>query len=259
MGKDAILATRAVGERIGTTVIALVLPFVACSLFVSLVISADCGAAEPPTVDELLRAHSELRAAVANVKGEFHLFRTETVVPEARDRLPDDLGLPLIFSGCLWRSPDMFRADFSAHHFDNEGEKTIQQSVAVDEGRAYEFSEGAEIGALRVCDTGTREAQTISSFVETRFHRYLDALWSVGSGVSVVDLLQRPSTQLDSNPQNEIVDGFSLKLSDEDGTEGCVVLGMTRNYPLRHQEGPEEWLQAMSPLVRTATRWLRHV
>lgn len=193
---------------------------------------ATCRAADLPSVAELRKNFAALRAASSNVQGEIRVYRSETVKPEALDRLPSDIELPLILSGTLWRSQDRFRADYKTLR-PKQLALDLQESVAVDGGKLYQLSGGPnpEGGMLRVSSLDTTEASAAMATVRHRFFEPLDALWSL-DGVPLEDLLQRPDTTI--QPSQMFPGNFSFDIAAEDGTKERLEFASTTNSPLAY-------------------------
>lgn len=212
---------------------ALLLQFVTVS-----VLTGEGRAAEPPEIDELVQAHTELRAAVARVEGEFRIYRSEAVEPRAMEVAPAELGLPLKLSGVLWRDEGTFRADYTAYRQANGTTETLQHAIGVDDEAAYDFSEGKSLhGMLQSCEKGTPEADGIIRSVQLQFLRYVDALWSIGSGTPVVDLLQRPDSRLVPDIRKGVMTGYSINVATGQGTEAVFTLNKAMPYPLKYSRG----------------------
>lgn len=202
------------------------------ALFVVVLNAAVCKAVEPPTVAQFRLDHLELRRAVSNVQGDFHVFRSETVLPRALDELPSDLDIPLIRKGSLWRSTERFRADYRSFRPSSKVAKESQHSVARDGGKVYELSSVApDSGMLRVCDMDTPEAAVSMKFIEFMFYQPLDALWSGGGGTPFVDMLQRPDAKIVPNTQ-KLVGGFSMLVTADDWSESRYEFESSKNHPL---------------------------
>lgn len=194
--------------------------------------SAICEAAEPPTVAQFRRDHSDLRTASSNVQGEFRVFRSETANPAALEKLPSDIGIPLIRSGTLWRSVDKVRADYTSYHPHSEVAKETQHSFAVDGGKVYEFSSGLDpdTGTLRVYDMDTPEAANAMNSIEHTTYQPLDALWSC-YGTAFVDMLQRPGAEIVPSTSQMLPGGFSMLVPAGDGNEVRFEFAAAKFHP----------------------------
>lgn len=186
-------------------------------------------AAEPPTVEELRLAHSELGRASRNVQGTIRVFRSETLIPDALDEEPSQLGIPLVREGSVWRSEKRFRADFTTYAHRGDHVQQSDHSFAIDGEKVYEFANAnLEIGILRVSDRNSGEGVTVLGSIQTMFCEPLEALWNVG-GTAITDTLQRPSTEI--IPNQKLDGGYSLLTSTDDGKKTRFELEPAKYYP----------------------------
>ncbi len=115
---------------------------------------------------------------------------------------------------------------------ENGSEKETQHSVALAEGKVYEYSgsSGSGSGILRVYDIDTSEAATAIQFAANAINQPLDALWSV-PGLSFEDMLQRPDTELERNKSQILPGGYSMIASADDGSKAQFDFTAERNHP----------------------------
>lgn len=164
-----------------------------------------------------------------NVQGALRVFRAEIVMPEALERSPDDLGIPVIRDGYVWRSKDRFRADYKVYNPNSENSKISQQSLAMDGTTLFRYgsTDVIDIATLQIAEIGTQEATEIMKSIELMFHLPLDALWN--TGMPLVEILQRPHSRI--APNKTLPEGYSLLMSDENGGDVQFELEARKYYP----------------------------
>lgn len=211
----------------GCLVTVLSLQFVAFNL-------AICKAAQPPTIAELRQAHSQLRTDSIEVQGDFRVYRSETVILAALEKLPADIGIPLVRSGYVWRSAERFRVDYKLYRRDNGTVTEVQQAYAHDVAAVYELSSGLDPdgGMLSAYNMNTPEGANSMASIKSIFYGPLDSLWSGGGGEPILDVLQRPGTIIAPNKSRYLPGGFSLLVPpSRENNETQIEFEPTKNYP----------------------------
>jgi len=173
------------------------------------ILTAFVRAADAPHVSEFVDGLSNVRTQGMDVQGSFRMYRADEVLPAALTGSLEELRIPLVRHGELWRQQNRFRATYL-----QVGAVESRQSVALDESQAFEFSSGIEPdqGVLRVMDAQSPEGANSIRSIRSQFVEPLDALWSL-NGVALADLLQRPDVAF--QPSQTLPGGVGLVLSSE--------------------------------------------
>ncbi|MBR9804792.1 hypothetical protein GYB59_25210 [bacterium] len=141
---------------------------------------------------EVISGHARLRADSAAIEGEFFLYQTEAIVPEAVNKSPEELGLPLQSSGYFWRKPGAFRLDFA------DG-----SAIAAGDDLLCEFQPGEadEQPTLTLYDRKDPRAQFAESFYTGWLEWEPNVLWANSGGrMSFVELSETEQTRLTATP-----------------------------------------------------------
>jgi hypothetical protein len=209
--------------------------FLLCSLVFG---TAICEAAELPSVAELRQDSARLLEMSGTVQGSFRVFRSETVIPEALDKPPADLEIPLEMSGSLWRSKDRFRADYMLYQSE-QGTRQFQCAVAEADGRVYQLScpVDSQGGMLNVYDADSPGGAAVKNFIEHTFYEPLDSL-SSHSQLAFVDWLQHPGTKLELS--KKFPGGHALLSTSDEGGQARFDFEPARNRPFGYSLATEE-------------------
>jgi len=182
---------------------------------------------ELPTRQEIAESISKLRADSMNVQGEFKVYRIEKPIPQAFEKSPEQLGIPLVRQGVLWRNSERFRTEFTSFkNVDGETEETAK-AFAYDEEFVYRFggSGRPDAGSLHIYTYHAPGVEAVRGSMDLVLWP-LDALWSSG-GVGFDEMIQRPDVEITSREDCAFCTEYS------DGTDyGRCEFAPSKNYPL---------------------------
>jgi len=182
---------------------------------------------ELPTRQEIAESISELRADSMNVQGEFKVYRIEKPIPQAFEKSPEQLGIPLVRQGVLWRNSERFRTEFTSFKNADPESGGAAKAFAYDEEFVYRFggSGRPDAGSLHIYTHDAPGVEAVRGSMDLVLWP-LDALWSSG-GVGFDEMIQRPDV--------EVVDcdgrAFCIEFPDAEG-DGRCEFARSKNYPL---------------------------
>jgi hypothetical protein len=186
-------------------------------------------AAELPTIDEITQESAAFREASSNVQGQYRIYREDKFHPEAFDKSPSEMGLPLTEHGDLWRSKERFRANFaSLRHNPAEGENEF--SVAIDGENCFQLSKGRnpDLAVLHVYDIDSPQSKAVMTSIRLQYYAPLDALWS--SGLETYAAFVRRSDAV-LEPSQRFPGGYSILISTDEGNKARCEFTGAKNHP----------------------------
>lgn len=155
------------------------------------------GADDIPSAFELVDSHATLREYARSVQGHFSLYRDDSPVSSVVLGDSDEVTLPLMMEGELWRAGESYRLKGTRYTYVDGKAEGSAVSIAVTPVAAYEFvSESDDKDAiLRISALGTTEYNTVRDIGLNTVIAHVDSLWSTG-GRPIAEMLQRPDASL---------------------------------------------------------------
>ncbi len=189
-----------------------------------------------PTLKKLKQAHQQLQKYSESVQGKFRTYRVEKIEPDAFEKTPEELGIPLKSEGYLWRSKERFRADYKTFSMVKGKMEETERSLARDSKRIYEFSvsrPGIAADSMMIYDLNAEEAKGALGHIEATYFHNLDSLWS-SSGVPYTDFLKESGSKIVLDNSNPDGARLSLLVPTRDKISIDPELEMNSPYPFKH-------------------------
>lgn len=195
---------------------------------------------EVPSLDTLEKEWATLQENVQQVQGTFRTYRIEKPLPEALTKNPEEIEIPVVREGHLWRDGKRFRADYSSHDNRNQPGEKVQHSLAMDGKRvfAYSYVEGSKIGMLRVSTAGSAEAKSMVNTINHSFLHSLDALWSI-DGKPWAEYHQQPGVRLTAGGANS-KDRFSMRHAPVQHAQTTAEFYQEKPFPFLSLEATDQ-------------------